>query len=104
MARPVDPMSNAAIAERLILTRKALGYTTTTMCELMGSTSRGSAYTNYEMGRRRIALDHALSLCIKCQLTLEWIYRGQMEGLPPHRREKFQALLAAGRQRTNFNG
>lgn len=57
--------------------RKALGLTTTEMCRRMGSTSLGSAYTNYEMGRRRIALEHALALC-ELGLTLDWIYRGEL--------------------------
>ena len=93
MARtPIDPTSAAEIGKRLARTRQALGYTTTKMCDLMGSVSHGSAYTNYEMGRRRISLDHALALCDKCGLTLDWIYRGLIQGLPEHLQRAIQAL------------
>lgn len=72
-----DPSSVEAIGRRLLQTRKVLGLTTTEMCRHMGSTTTGSAYSNYEMGKRRISLDHALALC-KLGLTLDWIYRGQI--------------------------
>lgn len=89
-----DPASTAAIAERLRLTRRALGYTTTEMCRRMGSVSHGSAYTNYEMDRRRISTDHALALCASCSLTMDWIYLGDARMLPPDLREKIQQLQA----------
>ena len=93
MARAgVNPTSVAETGKRLARTRTALGYTTTKMCKLMGSSSHGSAFTNYEMGRRRISLDHALALCDECGLTLDWIYRGHIQGLPEHLQKAIQAL------------
>src|SRR5262245_8270660 len=95
--RPIDPTSDEAIAERLHLTRTALGRTTTEMCRLMGSTSGGSAWTNYEMGRRRINLDHAFRLCATCGLDLNWIYMGSKDGLRKELREKIDDLQAGRR-------
>lgn len=93
-----DPYSKEAIGERLLHTRQALGFTTTEMCRLMGSSTAGSAYSNYEMGRRRISLDHAFALCASCSLTMDWIYRGDARQLPPDLREKIQRIrLKSGR-------
>lgn len=92
MARAsVDPTSAAEIGKRLARTRMALGYTTTKMCQLMGSISHGSAYTNYESGRRRISLDHALALRRECGIGLNWIYCGDIADLPEHLQRAIQA-------------
>jgi transcriptional regulator with XRE-family HTH domain len=97
MARAaIDKRSKEEVGKRLALTRKALGYTTTRMCELMGSASHGSAYTNYEMGRRKISLEHAIELCDQCSLTLEWIYLGEIGNLPEYLQKAIQQLQ--GRQ------
>jgi transcriptional regulator with XRE-family HTH domain len=101
MIRKTDPTSPIEIGRRLALTRRALGYTTTTMCRMMGSQSGGSAYSNYEIGRRRIALDLALALCARCRLTLAWIYQGQLDTLPADIRDKILALLPDDGQHTN---
>lgn len=97
MPRPaVDPSSAAEVGKRLARTRQALGYTTTKMCDLMGSISHGSAYTNYEMGRRRISLDHALALRRECGLTLDWIYCGDISNLPEHLQRAIQSGTMGG--------
>src|SRR5262245_33763970 len=96
MARRVDHTAPAQVGTRLALTRTALGYTTTTMCRMMGSASHGSAYSNYESGIRRISLDHALELCRRCRLTLAWIYQGELDTLPADIRNKILALLPDG--------
>ena len=95
--RAIAPTSDEAIAERLLLTRTALGRTTTEMCRLMGSSSGGSAWTNYEMNRRRISLDHAFRLCATCGLDLNWIYLGSKDGLRKELREKIDDLQAGRR-------
>src|SRR5262245_26418099 len=92
LARRSDPSSPAQIGARLALTRRALEYTTTTMCRMMGSTSHGSTYSNYESGIRRISLDHALSLCTRCRLTLAWIYQDDFESLPDDIKAKILAV------------
>src|SRR5262245_29245564 len=95
--RAIAPTSDEAIAGRLLLTRRALGRTTTEMCRLMGSSSGGSAWTNYEMGRRRISLDHAFRLCASCGLDVNWIYMGRKDNLPKDLREKIDDLQAGRR-------
>ena len=95
-SRRPDPTSPAEVGRRLALTRRALGYTTTTMCRLMGSVSHGSAYSNYESGIRLINIQHALKLCSRCRLTLPWIYQGQFKTLPKDIREKIVEHLLPG--------
>ena len=91
--RSRDPTTLNEIAERLALTRRALGYTQVTMARLMGSATVGQAWENYEAGRRRISIDHALALCRTCGLTLAWIYQGQMDSLPKSLYDKIQQML-----------
>jgi transcriptional regulator with XRE-family HTH domain len=93
----IKPTSAAAIGRRLALARMALGLTTTQICARMGSISTGSAWSNYEMGRRRIALDHAIALCdAGLGLTLDWIYRGEEGMLDPKLRKRLQELALLG--------
>jgi transcriptional regulator with XRE-family HTH domain len=91
-----DPTTPAEVGRRLALTRRALEYTTTTMCRLMGSISHGSTYSNYESGIRLISIQHALKLCRRCRLTLAWIYQGDFKSLPPDIQEKIVAHMLPG--------
>lgn len=94
MARGIPPPTSLEqIGERLRLTRLALGHTQAIMSQLMGSSTGGQAWQNYEAGIRRISLDHALRLCSRIGLTLEWIYRGNMHSLPSDLGEKIQLQL-----------
>jgi transcriptional regulator with XRE-family HTH domain len=79
--RETNPESLDSIAYRLKLTRKALGYTQPFIAHLIGATTH-STWSNYERSERRIDLDHALRLCSATSVTLEWIYRGNLSGLP----------------------
>ena len=88
-----DPTSLVEIGTRLALTRQALGYTQAMMARLMGSSTAGQAFANYESGLRRISIGHATKLCQTCGLTMDWIYLGQMHSLPPDLRSKIQELL-----------
>jgi DNA-binding XRE family transcriptional regulator len=91
--RNPDPTSSAETGARLALTREALGHTQVMMAKLMGSATYGQAWENYESGRRRMSINHAIKLHQTCGLTLEWIYLGQMHNLPPNLRKKIQKLL-----------
>ena len=79
--RNVDPTSLPEIGARLALTRRALGHTQAKMASLMGSSTSGQAWENYEAGRRRISIDHALALHRTVGLTLPWIYEGELDTL-----------------------
>ena len=79
-----DPTSLLEIGARLAVTRKALGLTQAEMDRRMGSgLTNGQTFNFYETGRQRIPTHHALALCRTCNITLDWIYRGQMHSLQP---------------------
>ncbi len=67
---------------RLRLTRLAFGHTQAVMSHLMGSKTSGQAWENYESGRRLISVAHAMQLCQRLGLTMDWFYFGNMRMLP----------------------
>lgn len=75
-----SPDSREAIAERLRLTREALGLTITEWAERVGISR--NAWSNYEGGARRISLDEAFKIARTMNIPLDWLYRGQTHGLP----------------------
>ena len=89
-----DPTSLLEIGARLAVTRKALGLTQMEMDRRMGSAlSGGQTFNFYETGRQRIPTHHALALCRTCNITLDWIYRGQMHSLQPDISAKIETEL-----------
>ncbi len=80
-----DAAWNKQIGERLALTREALGYPTQSafVDAIQGifpvSQQRWNAY---ERGRERITVPVALALCVRFDITLDWIYRGRRGDLP----------------------
>jgi len=91
--RPTDPTSIAEIGRRLELTRRALGLTQVMMGRLVGATSNGQAWGNYEAGNRRISIDHALELSRALGIPIDWVYQGRMVNLPTELREKIQRII-----------
>ena len=83
------------IAERLRLTREALGYTQVEIARLAGA-SGGQAWNNYESGRRRINVDHALALCQSIGVSLDWIYLGDRRNLHHDLALKIRQVETAG--------
>lgn len=69
-----------SIAQRLRLTREALGLTQSALCKMTGIAA--NTYNQWEHARGRPELDKALILCEVLSLTLDWIYRGDPFGLP----------------------
>jgi len=67
--------SKQAIADRLELTRRALGYDKqSTFCEALGKRVTPQRWNNYESGRDRLTLNVALLICRKFQMvTLDWL-------------------------------
>lgn len=86
-----------AVAERLQKLRETLGFTQSAMSSMIGGTERGQTWQNYEAGRRLIAVPHALALCQRLGITLDWIYRGNVLGLPPELRTKLLNSKKSGR-------
>lgn len=74
------PTSLDAIAYRLRITREALGLNQTQFCGMAGIAR--NTYNQWEQGKGRPELDKALALCEAHSLTLDWVYRGVIGGLP----------------------
>ena len=75
------PFSQRAIAARLRATRRAL------LADNQQEFGDGagisqSNYSQYENGHKRPSVDAAIALCETYNLTLDWIYRGNVSGLP----------------------
>lgn len=79
-----DPTDLDQIAFRLRTLLKALkprGITSgVELCRLTGITPQ--AWANYVAAVSRPQLDQAMKLCRQFGLTLDWIYRGDPQGLP----------------------
>ena len=71
--------STSDVADRLRITREALGLTQAAIGNLAGISAQ--AWNNNERGRDRISLDQAIKLCIATGISLDWIFRGDMSGL-----------------------
>lgn|SRR5262249_14289923 len=96
MARRKHPNTgHEAVAERLRLTREALDLTQASLGRLAGISAQ--AWNNYERGLYRISIDQAVRLCITTGVTLDWIYRGEMRGLPFDLVGKIQQLTQRSR-------
>ena len=74
-SKNVDP-----VARRLALTREILGLTEKDFAERAGVVL--GRYHLWETGRIPISLSSAMVLCAAHGLTLDWLYRGKIMGLP----------------------
>ena len=73
--------ANAAMAKRLIQTRRALGYDTQRgLTDEIGILSH--QYNRFETGDRRVSLGIALLIYDRFGVSLDWIYCGDPAGLP----------------------
>lgn len=72
--------SNQAIGQRLSITRQALGLKQKQFAERAGLTP--SAYNQYETGLYKPSVDAANALCDRYFITLDWIFRGSLSGVP----------------------
>jgi transcriptional regulator with XRE-family HTH domain len=68
------------VATRLALTRKLLGLAEKEFAERAGLAL--GRYHLWETGRIPISLGSAMALCAAHGLTLDWLYRGKILGLP----------------------
>ena len=84
--------SVSVIANRLIRTRKALGYETQIeLADEIGIPQNN--YNTFEKGRRRISLGAALKMWDRFGVSLDWIYCGDASGVTFKR----QKMLASGK-------
>lgn len=89
-----NPQSRVEIGKRLLILREALGKTQAQMAKLAGLAS-ASAWANYELGDRRIGLDHALRLHTLAGVPIAYIYHGSLADMPADLLEKIDAALAS---------
>jgi transcriptional regulator with XRE-family HTH domain len=75
ISKNVDP-----VARRLALTREFLGLAEKEFAERAGVAL--GRYHLWETGRIPISLSSAMALCAAHGLTLDWLYRGKITGLP----------------------
>jgi transcriptional regulator with XRE-family HTH domain len=73
--------SGPAIAERLTLTRLAISLTQAEFARRAGIGY--TTYNNYELEVRVIPYSSAAKLCEAYRITMDWIYRGDIQHLKP---------------------
>jgi transcriptional regulator with XRE-family HTH domain len=78
--RVKNTKSTDPVARRLALTREILGLTQKEFAERAGVIL--SRYHLWETGRTPISMSSAIALCTAHDLTLDWLYRGKVRGLP----------------------
>jgi transcriptional regulator with XRE-family HTH domain len=76
----VEPTSVADVADRLRLTRLAMGWSQAELCRRSGISPQ--IWNNAETGDNRISVDEAIKLCRITGVSLDWIYRGIRVLLP----------------------
>ena len=89
----LEGRSMEAIGARLRITREALGEAQIAFAERAGI--KGNAYNQYEQGKTRPSVDNAHHLCDTYKLTLDWIYRGDIDSLRPGLHQAIISLIKA---------
>ena len=77
---PRRPDNHLEVAQRLRLTRQALGLSQAELCRRTGIGP--AAWNNAETGDNRMGVDNAMELCRATGVTLDWIFLGHRGGLP----------------------
>ncbi len=92
MRNTKEARSLPAISRRLKATRLALGFRTqAAYCRDAGIEK--NTYNQWERGKGRPDLDNAIILCEKFDLTLDWIYFGDLSKVPHDTAIKIEAEL-----------
>lgn len=93
--------STQAIAARIEITRLALGYKTQgAFAAAIDRSYTPQRWNNYVAGRDRLPLNVALKLCQRFGLTLDWIYRGDTNGLPVRLARQIEEIVEPARPLT----
>ncbi len=74
------PRHIESIAARLLALRLAHDLSQREFCDRVGIGT--TTYNNWERGISRPELDKAMQICDAFQVTLDWIYRGNLAGMP----------------------
>lgn len=81
----------ADVAARLRMTREAFGLEQGEFADQAGITR--NAYNQYEQAQRIPRLDIAIKICGTYGVTLDWIFRGELAGLPFNIAKSLQAQM-----------
>lgn len=84
----VDPHSKAAMAERLLLLRVALGYTQVFACRLIGVSQSMWAYWESPGSARMPTRQQLLEIELKMGAPMEWVTSGIGARMPRNLLEK----------------
>lgn len=85
-----DPEWKRAVGERLVRARTVLGKSQAQLARGLGISAQRLA--NYEGGSRPFDIGLATVLAEKYGITLDYIYRGQIHGLPMDIAERIEPL------------
>lgn len=75
-----EETENIAISRRLKMMREAIKLSQAQLCREIGVAQ--NRWNQYETGERRITLDVALRLKRRFGVTRDWIYDGDISGMP----------------------
>lgn len=86
-----DPAWLAEVGQRLIQAREALGMKQVEMATSLGISSQ--RLSNYENGARPFDIELAITLSRKHAVTMDFVYWGDLRGLPLHLASKLSEHL-----------
>ena len=86
---PKEFSTTKDVSERLRQLRAALAISQAQLCRRAGI--EANAWNNYEKGRNRISVDHAIKVKRAFGVTLDWIYHADMGGVRSDIAEKIAA-------------
>lgn len=90
MKMPRDPAWKKAVGARIVEGREALGRTQANVAKALGISPQ--RLSNYETGSRPLDIELASKLCDNFGLTLDYLYRGQLYGLPRELADRIGSL------------
>jgi transcriptional regulator with XRE-family HTH domain len=94
MPRELRPERNLVVGKRLQLARRAFKFGDNQGKFARGAGISPTAYNQWETGENYPGVAAAIKLCERYPgLTLDWIYRGKMEGLPTDLSNALASLL-----------
>ena len=85
-----EPTSVDEVAARLKLTREALKLSQAALCRQTGISPQ--TWNNAETGDNRLGLDNANKLRAKFGISLDWLFWGDMRGLPNELAKRIEAI------------
>ena len=79
-----------AVSERIVQGRTALGRSQANVAKALGISAQ--RLSNYENGSRPLDIGLAIILCERFGLTLDYLYRGKVYGLPSELADKIGVI------------